>query len=190
MKKMCFILLIIILSAIALASCESEKASISNDFITINQYMDLEVTIPVDEDNEQDVKKFESKIWETLLDNCIVKEFQQEELESLIQEIETQYSYVTYFGNKNVSDLIEEIHGMTVEELAKEQLKKKYAIELIAENEDLLLSDKEYNKELAKRARENEVEDVQEYENMFGREQLYSTFLEERVLEFLKDNLK
>ena len=188
MKRKSLILLITILSVVILVGCKGEE--ISNEFIIINQYIGLEVTMPTDENNEQDNEKFEREIWEAVLDNCIVIEFQQGELESLIQEIETQYSYVTYFEDKNVSDLIEELHGMTVEEFAKEELKKRYAIELIAENENLLLSDKDYNKELEKRARENEVEDVQQYENMFGREQLYRTFLEERVLEFLKDNLK
>lgn len=188
MRKMSFTLLIIILSVVTLAGCQSKK--ISNDFIVIEQYIGLEVAVPVDGANKQGFEEFEEKIWETLLDNCIVKEYQQDELESLIQEIKTQYSYVTYFENQNVSDLIEEIYGMTVEEFAKEQLKKRYAIELIAENEDLLLSDKEYNRELEERAKENRIEDVQEYENMFGREQLYRTFLEERVLEFIKGNLK
>lgn len=188
MKRKSLILLITILSVVILVGCKGEE--ISNEFIIINQYIGLEVTMPTDENNEQDNEKFEREIWEAVLDNCIVIEFQQGELESLIQEIETQYSYVTYFEDKNVSDLIEELHGMTVEEFAKEELKKRYAIELIAENENLLLSDKDYNRELEKRARENEVEDVQQYENMFGREQLYRTFLEERVLEFIKENLK
>ena len=117
MRKMSFTLLIIILSVVTLAGCQSEK--ISNDFIVIEQYIGLEVAVPVDGANKQGFEEFEEKIWETLLDNCIVKEYQQDELESLIQEIKKQYSYVTYFENQNVSDLIEEIYGMTVEEFAK-----------------------------------------------------------------------
>ena len=82
------------------------------------------------------------------------------------------------------------VESMTTEELAKEQLKKKYAVQLIAEEEKLNLTQEEYEYRLAKRAEENRIADAQAYESMFGYDKLSEIFLEERVMEFLIDNLE
>lgn len=187
MKKLLAILLIVNLGSVLLIGCGNRK--ISNDVVSIEQFVGLEVSKPEDEADIQIVNEFEEKIWSELLDNCTVKEYSAEELENLIRDLEQQYSYVIRDDGKTASEAIEEIHGMTVEELAKEQLKKKYAVELIAEEEGLILTGSEYEAELEKQAAANGISSV-EYENMFGYEKLYEKFQEERVLEFLKDNLK
>lgn len=206
MKKRTIVLLIVSLSLASLVGCGNKK--ISNDMISINQYVGLEVSKPAEEnaeqvdetveenaeqvdkkDDEQTVKEFESNVWKELLANCTVVEYPTEELENLMKELELQYSYVIREDGKTSSELIEEIHGMTVEELAKEQLKKKYAVALIAEEEGLTLTDSEYETELAKLAEASGISSA-EYENMFGYEKLYEKFQEDRVMEFLKENLQ
>lgn len=107
-----------------------------------------------------------------------------------MEELETQYSYAAYYSERTASELIEDIHGMTKEELAKELLKKKYAVELIAEEEDLVLTQEQYQEKLAESAAANGMEDPAEYENLFGYEELSARFLEERVLDFLIEHLK
>ena len=150
--------------------------------ITINGYKGLKV--------DKKTEDFESDVWKALLENCTVDKYPVEELNGLIEELEQQYSYVAYYEGQTASELIEERHGMTTEELAKEQLKKEYAIELIAEAEDLTLSAKEYEEQLAKEAEANGLSDAEDYESMFGEEELEKMFLEERVLNFLLENLK
>lgn len=186
MKKRMIVSFIVGLGLISLAGCENKK--ISNDIISINQYVGLEVNEPPDEDDAQIVSEFEKDIWDELLANCTVKAYPKEELENLIHELKVQYSYVIHDDGSTSSELIRKIHGMTVEELAKEQLKKKYAVELIAEKEGLTLTNLEYKTELAKRAKDNGISST-EYENMFGYEKLYEEFQEERVMAFLKENL-
>lgn len=178
MKKKMLILLAVMMAAI-LAGCSGE---ISDEKITIGQYKGLEV--------DEEAEDFESDVWNALLENCTVEKYPEEELSSLIEELEQQYSYVAYYDGKDASELIEELHGMTTEELAKEQLKKEYAIRLIAEKEDLNLSSEEYEEKLAEEAESNGMEDSKEYESMFGQEELKKMFLEERVLNFLIENLK
>lgn len=187
LKKLLAILLIVNLGSALLIGCGNRK--ISNDIVSIEQFVGLEVSKPEDEEDIQIVNEFEETIWSELLDNCTVKEYSAEELENLIRDLEQQYSYVIRDDGKTASEAIEEIHGMTVEELAKEQLKKKYAVALIAEEEGLILTDSEYEAELEKQAAANGISSA-EYESMFGYEKLYEKFQEERVMEFLKDNLK
>lgn len=180
MKKKILLLLANFMVVAALVGCG--ESSISNETITISKYKGLEV--------EADSDDLEADVWEALLANCMVTEYEANELASLVEELELQYSYVAYYEGKEASELIEETHGMTAEELAKEQLKKEYAISLIAEKEDLKLSSEEYEEELAEKAEENGLEDSKEYENMYGKEELEKSFLEGRVLEFLIENLK
>ena len=174
---------VVLLTILALYGCGGK--GISDESIVIRQYKGLRVA----ENADVSVREFEDAIWEELLSNCEMAEYPQAELESLMDEIETQYQYVAYYKDKTSSELVEEIHGMTVEELAKQQLMKEYAVLLIAENEGLDMTSKEYEDEIEKRANDNMI-DVATYESMFGEEELKRILLEERVLQFLKDNLK
>ena len=178
MKKSFLFMCILLLVMTAAGGCG--KGEISNDIVSIRVYKGLEVAEP--SDSEQ--------VWEALLNNCTVEEYPEEELNDLVKELETQYRYAAYDEGKTASELIEEIHGMTTEELAKEQLKKKYAVQLIAEEEKLNLTQEEYEYRLAKRAEENGIADAQAYESMFGYDKLSEIFLEVRVMEFLIDNLE
>ena len=187
MKKKSFLLLAFILTMTVLYGCGSK---ISNDIISISKYKGLDVERPENEDITEDVSGFEDNVWKALLTQCAVKEYPQEERNALMEELETQYSYAAYYSERTASELIEDIHGMTKEELAKELLKKKYAVELIAEEEDLVLTQEQYQEKLAESAAANGMEDPAEYENLFGYEELSARFLEERVLDFLIEHLK
>ena len=187
MKKGMVVSFMVGLGLISLVSCGNKK--ISNDRISIDQYVGLEVNAPLNEDDAQIVSEYEKDIWDKLLANCTVKEYPEDELENLIHELNVQYSYVVREDGSTSSELIQKIHGMTAEELAKEQLKKKFAVELIGEKEGLILTDSEYETELAKRAEDNGIGSA-EYENMFGYEKLHERFQEERVMDFLKEHLR
>ena len=172
-----------LLIAFLLSGCGGK--GISDETIVIRQYKGLRVA----ENDNMSVHEFEDAIWKALLRNCEIAEYPQTELEALIVELETQYQYVAYYQDKTSSQLVEKIHGMTIEEFAKQQLMKKYAVLLIAKNEGLDISAKEYEDEIVKRANENQI-DVATYKNMFSEEELKRTLLEDRVLQFLKDNLQ
>ena len=172
MKKISLVLVIIMLAAI-FAGCD--KQTISNDYITIKDYKKIKIEDPTDEEG----------VWQALLEHCIKFECPQEELNNLIGELETEYSYVAYSQGKTGGELIEQMYGITVEKLAEEQLKKQYAIALIAQEENLNLSDEEYQKELEGRAKASGFDEAKDYENVLGKEKTYQKILEERILEFL-----
>lgn len=177
---------VLIVSVVWLIGCGNK--GIANDIISISQYKGLEVselTSGGELDNE-----YKEKVWNALLTNCYVQEYPKEELETLVDELKTQYSYVSYYSDKDAEKLIEEAQGMTVEEFAEVQLKKKYAVELIAEKEKMILTEEKYQDKLEELALTNGIESPEEYEQMFGYEELYERFQEEMVLEFLIENLK
>ena len=187
MRKKSLILALFFVATLC-GGCSGGK--VSNDVLEIKQYKDIQVEIPSNLEDTEEVAQYEDKIWQELMKQCEVKTFPQEELDALVQELQTQYSYASYYDGMTADELIEEVHGMTAIELAKEQLTKRYAVELIAKEEGLELSDAEYQTELKKRAESGGIDSPKEYESMFGYDELYQIFLEERVMEFLKNNIK
>lgn len=183
-NKLLFMCVLVVLIAGCGKQTVADEQTISNAIISIRQYKGLEV------EESQDGEILEEYVWDALLKNCTVKEYPNEELTELIGNLEKEYSYVAYYQDKTAEELIEEIHGVTAEELAKEQLKKKYAVALIAEKENLTLTTEEYQKELEKRSTANGIESASEYENMFGKTELVEDILEERVLEVLMEYMK
>lgn len=158
--------------------CGNHK--ISNDNLTIHNYKKLEV----------DDSKDEEEIWQALLGNCSKFKCSDEELENLVEQLETQYSYVAYYEGKDAAQFIEELHGMTTEELAKQQLMKREAVHLIAEKEGLILNDEEYQQAVKCAAEENGLKSPEDYESLFEEGELYQKFLEERVLNFLIEHIQ
>lgn len=162
-----------------LAGCGNKE--IANDVITISRYKGLEVK---EQDNPEIL---EENVWDALLAECTVNEYPTEDLANRMEELRTEYGYVAYYKGKTAEELIKEKTGLSAEELAKEQLKKEYAVGLIAEAEELTLDSDEYEQQLKTAAGDM---DPTEYEAMFGQEELMKQFQEEQVLEFLIENLK
>lgn len=128
MKKIIVVICLVLLVG-SLAGCKGE--SIANDKIVISQYKGLKVEA---DENDDD---FKEQVLEALLDNCEIKEFPQEELKERIEQLTIDYGYVAYYKNITAEELILEKTGLSVEELAKKELTKEYALALIAETEGM-----------------------------------------------------
>ncbi len=176
MKKKWLVIVGILIILIGMNGCK--KNVISDDQIAVLDYKHLEIA---DNANEEE-------IWQMLIDNCELKDYSQEEVELLAAELEKQYSYTAIPQGKTSLELIEDLHGMTPKELAIWQLKKQYVIRLIAKEEGLELTSKEYQKELEVQAQKNGFATAEEYEEIFSKKELKQRFLEERVLHFLVGN--
>lgn len=176
MKKKWLVIVGILLMLIGMNGCK--KNVISDNQIAVLDYKHLEIA---DNANEE-------QIWQMLIDNCELKDYSQEDVELLAAELEKQYSYTAIPQGKTSSELIEDMHGMSPKELAIWQLKKQYAIQLIAKEEGLELTSKEYQRELEVQAQKNGFATAEEYEKIFSKKELKQRFLEERVLQFLVGN--
>ena len=128
MKKI-FMSICLVLLLGSLTGCKDKN--ISNDTITISHYKRLEVEADEKDDD------FKEQVLEALLDNCEIKEFPQEELKERIEQLTIDYGYVAYYKNITAEELILEKTGLSVEELAKKELTKEYALALIAETEGM-----------------------------------------------------
>ncbi len=140
--------------------------------------------------NEQSAQsQLAQKVWTALLDNCEVKEFPEDDMEDMLSQIEAQYSQVATMYGVDVETVVKEFYGIELQEMAENLLKQQYAIELIAEKENITLTVEEYENDLAEYA-SNWGYDAEEMEEMVGHDELEKMFIQERVGDWLIENCK
>ena len=159
---------------------------------TVEEYKQM-VKESLTENNKQTAQsEFENKVWTEVVSNCTVKNYDKDELESWKKIMEETYGYYASMYNMETEEYLSTYYKTSVEELAKEQLRWKYAAELIAKNENLTLSLEEYDKQLGEIATAYGYEDSAEYEKgyeeMYGEGSLKDMFLQQKVMKWLVDN--
>lgn len=172
MKKLSILLLTILLL------CGCGNASISNGKISISGYK----TLKISKEASEDENKLEDAIWEALVSCTTVKKIPEKDLEDKKEQLEAEYGALSYYKGLTAEEYILEKTGKSTEELAIWKLTKKYAIELLAEKEKLAIDSERYQEMLEEAADDT---DPQEYETMYGKEDLMEQFQEQEVLEFL-----
>ena len=166
--------------------------ALNGEEITVEEYKaqvkaDLEVS-----NEETAVADYENSVYLAFLDNCEMKEYPEEELEQWKQIMEDSYGmYASYYGVET-DEFLQMYYGTTVEQLAKEQILFKYAVELVAEEEGMTLSLEDYEKAVEEQAIEFGYESAEEYEaaynEYYGEDYLKSYILQEKVMSWLVDN--
>ncbi len=128
-------------------------------------------------------------MWVKLLENCEVKEFPEDDMENILSEIETQYSSVAQMYSMDVDTFIQQYYGITQQEMAENLLTQQYAIELIAETENITMTAEEYEQELEAYA-ETWGYVAEELEEYVGHDALEEMFIQEKVGAWLVENCK
>lgn len=157
---------------------------------TIEEYK-AEVKEDLEESNAATAEsELQEYVWAALIENCVIEEYPEGELEEIIAELESQYSYYASYYGVETSELIESVYGITEEEMAQNLLKQQYAVALIAEEEGLTLTVAEYEEELAAYAAQYGYDDPTEFEELVGHDELENMILQNRVGEWLVENCK
>ncbi len=134
--------------------------------------------------------QLEQEVWVALIAQCEVKEFDEDQLNEMIEEIETQMSTYASLYSMEVDEFVEAAYGQTIEEMAKTTLTQDYAIELIAEKEEITITLEDYEEGLAKWAAQYGYTDPEEFEELYGEETIKEVLMKSAIAEFLMDNCK
>ncbi len=183
----------IVFHSIVPTEITDEIASIlMGEDITVEEYKaqvkeDLEVS-----NEETAVADYENAVYRAFLENCKMKEYPEDELEQWKQVMEDSYSmYASYYGMET-DEFLQAYYGTTAEELAKEQILFKYAVELVAEEQGMTLSLEDYEKAIEEQAIEFGYESAEEYEKAYneyyGEGYLKNYILQEKVMSWLVEN--
>lgn len=132
----------------------------------------------------------QQKVWAKLVENCEVVEYPQERVDQYIASLNSQYEYYAAMYGMETEDFIVQYYGVSSERIAKDNICKEYAIELIAEKENIVITAEDYEKGLAEYAMQYGHDDVEEFEEMVGEESVKLELLQKRIGEFLVKNCK
>lgn len=168
---------------------EIVAAELSTTATTIEEYREEQKKSLETSNKEAADSEFLSKVWNALLENCVVEEFPEADLEEMLSEIESQYGSVASMYGVDVDTFIQQYYGITEQEMAENLLKQRYAIELIAEKEKITLTVTEYEAELEEYAARWGYT-AEEVEELVGHDKLEMMFIQERVGEWLVENSK
>lgn len=125
--------------------------------------------------------------WEALLEKCVVANYPKEELEAQKENVKNSYSFYAMLYGLEIDDFIKQT-GINLEKEAKSIICKSYAMELIAEKENLTVTDKLYKEKLDELANIQGATDLEQLEKEYGKENLEKQIIEELVGDFLADN--
>ncbi len=132
--------------------------------------------------------ELEQKVWEELINNCVVDEYPQEKYNELSTQINNQYNYYAQMYGVTVDQLLQGIFGVSLDEMIKNRMMQEFAVSLIAKKEKLTVSDEYYTTKLAEYAAEYGYSSAEEMEESAGKENLQITMKQELVAQFLMEN--
>lgn len=161
---------------------------------TVKEYKEL-VKKELEESNKEVAQSNNQQtIIKALLEKCEMKKYPTSRLIRITKELVYQESYGAIMNNLAIDDAVSQSYGKNVEEYAKELLMTELAVEYIAEKEDIIVSEKEYEEkttELAAMYSETSVEAfIQSYESIYGEGYIKRMMLQEKVAAFLLKSAK
>ncbi len=168
---------------------ELVTSKLSTTAKTVEEYKQEEKEALILSNEQSAESQLTQNVWTALLEQCEVEEFPEDDLEAMIEEIETQYSTIATMAGTDVATFVEYYYGLELEEMAKNLLVQRYAIELISEKENLTLTVEDYENDLAEYA-ERWGYTAEDMEEEVGHDELEKMFLQNRVGDWLVENCK
>lgn len=152
----------------------------------------------VDEYREQTRKELEESVqeeaqqtneetmWETVVSNCKqIKEFPQDIIDQEVANLTVENEeWASYFG-MDVEEFIEEYYAMSMEEYAKDSLKRQCVQDLLVKEENLSVTDEEYEAEIETYINDYGYEDEDEIMEYYTEDEIRSELLLYKLLDKL-----
>lgn len=163
---------------------------LSTTATTLDEYR-AEVRKNLEENNKKTAdSNLEQLVWKALIEKCVIQTYPEDKYDEVYASVESQFTYVASMYGVEVEELVETYYGISMDEMVKNLIKQELAVELIAEKEKLTLTEEEYEQAAAEYAEQYAYDDVDEFEEMVGREELEKTILQKKVVDFLVENCK
>ena len=171
--------------------------TISKESKTVKEYRE-EVRKNLEKSNKQSAEStMMNDAWTEIMGNAEVVKYPEDELKKAEEQMDKQMKTImeqTY--GISFEDYLEQTgtkeadYKKQITEMAKEYVKQMLVVDAIAEEENLELSDKEYDKEIEKFSKENGYTSSEELLQSWGEEQVKDSILQNEVLEWAVDNCK
>ena len=169
--------------------------SVSEDSKTVDEYKkEVKKTL---EDNAKDNNKSElaDKVWTAVMDKAEVKKYPKSDLKDISDQLIQQYKDAAEYYGMDYEEFIQGQTGASVddfekqvEEAAKSSVKQKLVSEVIAEKEKLTPTDKEFETEFKKLAKQYGYEDVDALKEAADEDTLKQIVIQDIVKDWLTEH--
>lgn len=163
---------------------------------TVEEYKKEVKEIIQKSNNDQANTALADNAWKKVMENVKVKEYPKDRLDKVKKQLEDQMKKMIQYYGMDYDSYLEQ-SGMTekqfeenIEEGAKEYLKQVLAAELIADKENIKISDKEYKKLMKEYAKEYGYPDEKIMKEQIGETQVKEMILQDKVKELVADHCK
>lgn len=164
---------------------------------TVEEYK-AEIKKELEEQEEYSYKSMlSSEVLEALLKKAEWVNKPEDKIEAAYEETMKQYEEYAKSANITLGEFIEQYMGSSeevftaqIKKEAEESIKQTELIALIAEKENIKLTDEEYTKQATKLAKDYGYEDLKAFETQYTKKTIEEYLVQEKVLEVLVKNCK
>ena len=139
-----------------------------------------------DSNEETYIYELEGVVWDALVNQCEVETYPQEMLDEQYAILEDVFSGM--LQAYSLDDLVQAYYGIAAETYVHNIIKQSLAVELIAEKENLAVTEEDYKSYIEEFADAYGYSDIEEFESLVGKETLDVTFKNKKVADFLMEN--
>ncbi len=161
-----------------------QKISVTCD--TVEEYREEHRLSLVASNIESWIYELEGSIWDALVNQCVVSEYPQDMVEEQYATLEAMFSNL--LSMYELDDLVQSYFGITADTYVSNVVKQALAADAIAEEEGIEVTEEEYQAYLEEYAVQYGYEDVEEFEELVGKEALERNFINREVGLFLIEN--
>lgn len=162
---------------------------------SVDEYRE-EIRTQLEENNEATTQEqLSTSVQQALLDSLEIKSYPEEIVEAQVADMKSYYSDMAGYYNMELSDFIEtylqvseDDFNAKLKENAEQTAAFDEAVKLIADKENLNLTDEEYEEKIQQYAEEHDAEDVEAYKEEVGEDVLKRAILRDEVTAYLVEN--
>ena len=147
-----------------------------------------------DQAKESQKTEAEQKLLQAVYENATIDGYPEENLQYTIKRAKYYYEWLASMYGMSLDDYLKN-YGMTQDEfneqiqpVAEEALGEEMTLLAIAKEENIEVSDEEYEAGLARYAEAQGMDDPSKLEEAYGENYIKNSLLQEKVLEFLYEN--
>ena len=147
-----------------------------------------------DQAKESQKTEAEQKLLQAVYENATIDGYPEENLQYTIKRAKDYYEWLASMYGMSLDDYLKN-YGMTQDEfneqiqpVAEEALGEEMTLLAIAKEENIEVSDEEYEAGLARYAEAQGMDDPSNLEEAYGENYIKNSLLQEKVLEFLYEN--
>lgn len=172
-------------------------ATLSQKSKTVEEYK-KEVKADLKKSNEESAKAtLGDSVMAVIVKNTKVKKYPEKDVTAMTEKLTEQYKQRAEYFQMEFADFLTQQMGMTEEQFNEEAKKaaqsgmqQKLAVELIAKQENLIPTEKQYAEEYKTMAKTYGFTDVEDMKKQVGEDDLKTVVLQEKVNAWLVENCK